>query len=194
VNGTPLAPRPPGFPATLALALALAGCRGQAGNAPAGSVAASAATPGAAAPSAAPAAAPSAVVARDAWYAGAWTGTYQSTPYHIDLPPKQGGLPEWKVDDPKRAVGRGTLTLTAQPDGTVVGAGTGALGEHTVRGAFDGDALAAELVPKATDGTGFAGTFVAHRDKEQIVGTLQASSTDGHLARTGTLTLTRSTP
>lgn len=182
----------------LAFGLALPGCQGRTRHEePAAAASSASATPPAPGSPAAPGAAVSAsagTATRDAWYAGAWTGTYQSAPHHIELPPKQGGLPEWKVDDPKRGVGNGTLTLTAQADGTVVGSSTGALGEHVVRGAFDGDAFTAQLVPKATDGSGFAGTVVGHRDEDRIVGTLQASSTDGRLARSGTVTLTKAAP
>ena len=68
----------------------------------------------------------------------------------------------------------------------------GPLGHEDIRGSFDGDSLSARLIPVVGDTAAYAGTLVAHRDGDHLVGTLTAGSTDGRLARTGTLTLTKS--
>ncbi len=145
-------------------------------------------------PTAAPSGAKAAATAApaDAWYLGAWTGTYESRTHRIDLPSKQGGLPQWATDDERRGAGRGTLAVSAGPDGVAGGAATGPLGDQYLRGAFDGDTLAARLTPKETDATAFSGTLVAHRDGNRITGTLQAATADGSTTRAAKLTLSRS--
>ncbi len=138
-----------------------------------------------------PAPSASAAPVRDTWYAGTWSGTYETASHRIDLPPVQGGLPEWKVDD-KRGVGKGTLSVTASADGTAAGSTDGVLGKHDVRGAFDGEEFTARFVPDDTKG--FAATLVAHRDGARVAGMLEAGSADGHLARSGTFTLAKAAP
>jgi hypothetical protein len=162
------------------------------------------ATPNAAAsPSASvaasPSAAPSAVTvnATTQRFTGKWTGTYRAEAHRIELAPAQGGLPEWKVDDPKRGVGDGALSLVTDNDGSVSGTATGALGTETLRGAFDGDAFTARLIPAAGDANGFAGTLTATRAPgggDRFTGTLRAGSPDGVRARTGTFTLAMNAP
>jgi len=149
------------------------------------------------APSAAPAVrppppvTPTATPPQDGWYVGTWTGSYQSVPHRIELPPAQGGLPEWKVEG-KTGTGPGTLTLVASADGTVTGHAEGPLGKQEVRGAFEEGVLSARLV-SAGASSGYSGTLVARRDGDRVVGTFEAGSTDGHEARTGTITLEKST-
>jgi len=166
-------------------AIALTGCKeyGQA-TPPAPPSSATAAAPSAQAP--VPVAAPSA----EAWYAGTWRGTYDSSPHRIELSTKQGGLAEWAVDDGRRATGPGTLTITAGADGTATGTTEGPLGSAELRGAFDGETLALRLFPKTDEGT-FSGVMLAHRDGNRVVGTFQASTPDGHVAREGKIALTR---
>lgn len=168
----------------VAAAIALTGCKesGQA-TPPAPPASAAAATPSAQAPVPA---APSA----EAWYAGTWRGTYDSSPHRIELTTKQGGLPEWAVDDGRRGTGSGTLTITPGNDGTAAGATEGPLGNAELRGAFDGDTLALRLVPRTDDGA-FSGVMVAHREGDRVVGTFQASTPDGRVAREGKIALTR---
>jgi hypothetical protein len=131
-----------------------------------------------------------AVPSAAAWYAGSWHGTYESSPHRIELSAKQGGLPEWAVDDGHRGTGSGTLTLTPGADGTATGTAQGPLGSAELRGAFDGDTLALRLVPTTDDGA-FSGVMVAHRDGERVIGTFQASTPDGRVAREGKVALTR---
>jgi hypothetical protein len=113
--------------------------------------------------------------------------------HRIDLSSKVGGLPEWAgAGNPANATGHGTLKLTAAADGTVTGTAEGSLGDQEVRGAFEGDAFTARLVPKTGDATAYAGTLTAHREASQAVGVLVASTGNGHDARAGTVTLSKS--
>ena len=131
---------------------------------------------------------------RDAWYAGKWSGTYETRSHRIDLSTKVGGLAEWAADDGKRGSGAGTLSLVAGADGTVTGVATGPLGNVDLRGAFDGDALAVRFAPKDADDGAFSGVLVARRDGDAIAGDLNASSPDGRSARSGTVKLHRGEP
>jgi hypothetical protein len=99
-------------------------------------------------------------------------------------------LPEWKTDDGREGVGHGKLELTASADGSVVGTATGPLGDEEVRGTADGDALTARLLPKPPGLYG--GTLVLQRKDDGWTGTLSASRSDGRVARTGAVTLSRS--
>jgi hypothetical protein len=167
------------------LALAAAACDREGGSSAPASTAASAAQAGpAATPAPAPSTAPSGV-----WAEGAWTGAYDSTPHRIDLPAKQGGLPAWAADEGKAGVGKGSVKLAIGSDGRASGEAEGALGKQEAHGAVDGEALALRLVP--AEAGGFAGTFTGKRDGSRIVGTLNAASGDGLVARAAAITLTR---
>lgn len=147
----------------------------------------SAEAPPASARAAVPAAAPS------SWFAGTWTGTYKASAHRIDLPTERGGIPDWKTDDGKAFVGTGTLELTCSEDGIVSGSARGVLGEQDVTGEAAGDSLQARLVPRAAGRTAFAGTFSVSRAGADGTGDLRASSSDGRVARTASVVLTRST-
>ena len=66
----------------------------------------------------------------------------------------------------------------------------GPLGSAELRGAFDGETLALSIVPKTDDGA-FSGVVIAHREGERVIGTFQASTPDGRVAREGKIALTR---
>jgi hypothetical protein len=165
--------------------LAVTGCRNGAHDAPTAVASASA--------SAAPAPSASAAPVARAWYIGTWSGTYEARLHKLDLPTKQGGLPEWKLDDGQRATGSGTLSVVARDDGAASGSAEGPLGEADLRGAFGEDLLTLRFSPKE-GGDAFAGVVIARRDGERLVGTLQASTPDGHVAREGTVAFGRGTP
>lgn len=136
-------------------------------------------------------AAPQAPRVADTWFVGTWTGTYQSTAHRIDLPPGQGGLPEWKVET-KIGIGGGTLSVVALPDGSAAGSAEGPLGRQDVRGSFDGELFTARLIASSSEASSFQGTVALRRNGDWLAGELQASSTDGRNARAGTVTLTKS--
>jgi hypothetical protein len=126
-----------------------------------------------------------------AWFTGSWAGSYQATAHRIVLPTDHGGIPDWKADDGKAFVGSGTLELACGADGTVSGSARGPLGEQDVRGESTGDSLQARLVPRSGAQTAFAGTLTASRSGSDVTGDLRAASTDGRIARTGSVTLTK---
>lgn len=129
---------------------------------------------------------------RRAWCAGAWTGTYRAAALRIELPTNRGGIPEWKADDGKSFTGPGTIELTCADDGTVTGAAHGALGEHEIRGDTGDDSLHARLVPKSTTSPpAFSGTVTLSRSGTSVTGDLRASTSDGHVARSAAVTMTR---
>ena len=172
------------------MGVALTGCKERGDAAPPSPASAAASAPRAPARSAALAASAPAGAPGEAWYAGTWRGTYESSLHRIDLPTKQGGLAEWAADDGRRGVGSGTLSITPSADGTATGTAEGPLGSADLQGAFEGDSLSLRLVPKTEEGA-FSGVIVAHRDGDRLVGTLRASTPDGRVAREGTITLTR---
>ena len=130
---------------------------------------------------------------RASWFAGEWTGSYQAAAHLIDLPPARGGIPDWKADDGKSFVGPGTLELACADDGTVSGLLHGALGEQEIRGESDDQWLHARLVPRGSRPS-LAGTLTLSRADGDIKGDLSASSADGHLVRTATVTISRHSP
>jgi hypothetical protein len=174
--------------------LCLVACRG--GSEAGRGASLASARPSAAIPARAPAIEPAASAAPPApptgsAAGGSWSGSYDSVAHRLELPPKLGGLPVWKIDDGKRGAGHGKIMITVQADGTVSGTATGPLGDEAVRGAIEGGAFSARLVPSSTDLPGYSGTLVGHRDGDHLTGTLAAASSDGVVAREGTLTLAR---
>jgi len=151
---------------------------------------------GSAQPSAAalPAASTGSKSAPSVWCAGKWTGTYRAAAHRIDLPTNLGGIPEWKVDDGKAYVGPGTIEIACADDGTVSGSLHGALGEHELRGDADDRALHARLVPLTAGSSAMSGTLTASKTGTDVTGDLSASTADGHVARTATVTLARAEP
>jgi hypothetical protein len=167
--------------------LLLAGCQREkttAGAAPSASMAAQA-TVAPPAPSKASA---------ESWFAGAWTGKYEASKHRIELSAKVGGLPEWAADDGPRGTGAGTVELVPDASGATSGSMDGPLGPAALEGSFDGDTLAARFYPKNDDRTGFSGVMVARRDGERLVGSLDAATSDGHVARSAKVTLSRRAP
>ena len=78
--------------------------------------------------------------------AGAWEGSYEAKKGRVDMP---SGVqdPARKADDGKAVSGPGSVKLTIEPDGDVVGKSQGALGNATIRGKIDGKMLRASFVP-----------------------------------------------
>jgi hypothetical protein len=166
--------------------LALLGCPGR--PAPAG--AGANATPSASAATSASGAPPPA-----AWYVGSWSGTFAARPFRVILEKKPDGLPGWSKDDGKVGSGSGTLSLTIDASRRVVGSAQGALGDLLVTGEIDGDTLRAAASPKAPAALdGFAGTLVARRSADALVGRLQASTGDSQTVREAAVRLERAAP
>ena len=144
--------------------------------------------PGVASAGASVAAPPSASAAPPkAWFEGAWQGAYQAELFRIEVP--AGGVKEWKQDDGKKSSGEGKLSLQAEPDRTVTGDASGALGDLRVAGHVDGDRMTLTLTPSQNDG--FHGVIVAAQTPEGMKGTLSASTADSLQARQANVTLTR---
>lgn len=140
-----------------------------------------------------PAAQPSASVAAPAaapakpWFEGSWQGVFQAELFRVEL--ATGGVKEWKQDDGKKSTGGGKLSLEAGSDGGVTGTASGALGDLTVAGRFDGDRAALTLTSTQPDG--FHGVILASQTAEGLKGTLNASSADSLRVRQASVTLTR---
>jgi hypothetical protein len=118
---------------------------------------------------------------------GAWQGVYQAELFRIELP--AGGVKEWKQDDGKKSSGEGKLSLQAEPDGSVTGNASGALGELLIVGHVDGDRMTLTLTPAQSDG--FHGVILASQTPEGVKGTLSASTADSLQVRQASVTLTR---
>jgi hypothetical protein len=149
---------------------------------------ASGTAPSASAPSAA---LPLPSASAKSWCAGTWTGTYKAVANRIDLPTNRGGIPEWKADDTKAFTGPGTIELTCADDGSVTGTAKGALGEQEIRGEAEETSLHARLVPKSAVPPAFSGTVALSHTAAEVMGDLRASTPDGHVARTATVSLTK---
>lgn len=128
---------------------------------------------------------------RPVWFAGTWTGTYRAAPHRIDLGTDRGGIPEWKVDDGKAYVGPGAIEIACANDGTVSGSLHGSLGEQELHGESDDQALSARFVPRGAGPMAISGTLTVSRTGSDVTGELSASTADGHIARTASVTLTR---
>jgi hypothetical protein len=123
--------------------------------------------------------------------AGNWVGDYSLTTHAIVMKPEEGAVAEWSRDDTKALTGKGRISVTIAPDGTVSGVASGALGTQRVLGMVDGDQLRLQLLP---DGTAAAsslaqGTWVGKLSNGTYSGQLQASSGDSLKARRGPLEL-----
>jgi hypothetical protein len=140
-----------------------------------------------AAPAAPPSTVPSAAPVEKPWFEGAWQGSFTAELFRVELP--AGGVKEWKTDDGKQASGAGQLSLDVSPEGTAHGSASGALGELTVSGRFEGERAALALAP-VTPG-GFQGVLLAEKSSDGLKGTLRASSGDSLQVRRADVTLSR---
>lgn len=127
------------------------------------------------------------------WYAGTWSGSYEAVQQPAEKMP--GAVREWAKDDGTAASGKGTLRLTVDDSGQVSGTSEGPLGALAITGVADEDALRLSLAPSGTtDLRAFRGTLVAKSEGDAARGTLKAASGDGHVLRTATAELRRTTP
>jgi hypothetical protein len=136
---------------------------------------ASEAAPAASAAVAAPSAS-SAVAASPAkpWFSGAFQGNYDAKLAPVEV--KIGAVREWAADDGKASSGPGKLELKIDDDGTVDGAGEGALGPSHASGKVEDDTLRVVLAPDDT--SGLHGVLVATKDGDGFRGAIEASSGD----------------
>jgi hypothetical protein len=140
-------------------------------------------------PSAAPAPqasapAPSAKPKPQATVAGDWTGTYDARHYLIEMSKKEGAVREWQADKGETHSGKGQLTLSIAPNGSVSGSSTGALGELSVVGELDGEQLRLQLSPVDPEKQpAFKGHLLAERKGDTFKGNIQASSGDSLTVR-----------
>lgn len=168
----------------LALTVLAAGC--EKSEQPAPSPSPSAAASAAAAPSA------SAAQSAQAWYLGAWSGSYESRHHLIEMDKKQGGVKAWSEDDGNLGSGKGMLTLNVAEDRVVTGSAIGPLGEMTASGQLDEDTLRVRLSPTSpTAENSFAGFLIAQRKGEGFVGTLNASTGDSNTVRDAPVRLSK---
>jgi hypothetical protein len=176
--------------AVVALPLFASGCGegtrtvGSAGPAPTasggggGAIAASATGSASSAPSSSP-------------LSGAWRGSFESKKAPVSLDP---GVKEktWSADDGKAHAGKGEIDLHVGVDGVVKGKLRGALGNATVAGTAEGDALTMTFAPAESDGgEWFSGVIVLQLKDAKLSGDLKASSGDATIVRAATLELTR---
>lgn len=123
---------------------------------------------------------------------GRWAGTYQAAQFKIELPKPAVADRSWKQDDGTKHVGEGTLSVVITADGSATGAGTGPLGEFTLRGAATGDSVSLRLDPRGPGGSStFAGVVTLERADADLTGELRASSGDTLLIRHAAVRLQR---
>ena len=77
---------------------------------------------------------------------GTWEGSYDAKKGSVELPPKVKDKVRSK-DSGKVATGRGTVTLTIEPEGDLRGNAKGALGDATIIGKAEGDVIRASVFP-----------------------------------------------
>lgn len=176
----------------LVSALALVACSKSDPPAPQSTTpASSAAAPAGSAPAAAPSAASSAATGAAApASAGAFAGKYETKASTLYLPDtKEMQRVKWRGDESSEGLGAGDLSLTIEPDGSVHGEATGALGAMRVVGQAEGDSLAASLQRKTPNEPGFTGTLHAVKKDGALVGEMNVTSHDASVLRTGTFQL-----
>lgn len=126
--------------------------------------------------------------------AGAWTGDFESKKTQLSLAP---GVKDkaWAADDGRAASGKGSLELTITKDGSVTGRVTGALGPGGLGGVVEDDErVSVTLTPDTTDSeSSMAGTLVLtpSPEKNELSGTLRASSGSGEIVREAAVKLKR---
>lgn len=122
---------------------------------------------------------------------GSWRGSYETKKAKVTIDP--GVLePSFIADNGQVASGRGALLLTIAEDGRVSGTMRGALGDAIVSGALEDEVLVATFHPRDAGAEPYMSGLVSARvDGGAMKGTLQSSSGDAVLARTGTVELTR---
>lgn len=148
----------------------------------------------AAAPSgsgASPGASASAAVEATSPLAGTWSGDYVAQKATIELAPKVTDK-AWKDDDGKKASGKGTVTLTVAPDGTLTGQSKGALGNLTLSGQIDGDFVRATIAPdEPTHPLAMTGVLVGKLEGDALKGRIRVAGPDATIVREAPIELKR---
>jgi hypothetical protein len=101
------------------------------------------------------------------------------------------------MDPGSAAVGKGTIAVSiTEPRGETHGEASGALGEMTITGVFDGHELRANLVPKKPNADGAMTGFMVLTAGEgpnsgALKGTLRVSGRDARIVREGDVELAK---
>ncbi len=129
-------------------------------------------------------------------FTGTWRASFEATRGDVSVA-RDHPWPAWKKDAGTR-LGKGTLELVVEADGSVRGAIGGALGELDVRGRVEDGTLRAGVTPKDPDepdamrgsllgtATGDAGSSA-----KRLGATLRAASGDGLVVRAAKLDLAK---
>ena len=121
------------------------------------------------------------------WYAGTWSGTFETQHYLIERTKREGAVAAWDKDEGEKAAGQGRLSLDVDADRRVTGTASGPLGALVASGEMDGDTLRVQLSPKdpraPETAESFAGTLIAKRKGQLLEGRIQASSGDSRVVR-----------
>lgn len=122
---------------------------------------------------------------------GAWEGHYDAKKGAVLLPPrvKDAAL---EKDDGKKLAGKGTLSITVDATGKVVGKNRGALGPGLVTGRVDDGIVRASINPEdPTVPNAMTGVFVALQKGETLVGEIRVAGPDATVVREAPVTLAR---
>ncbi len=175
--------------ATLTLLALLAGCGRSSGASDAGAT-----TSAAGSSSATPALSGSAVASGSASSAPAaeqgagWSGDYDAKKALFELPEKSKDM-TWKKDPGDKNVGAGKLSISVV-DGAVHGQASGALGDQTVEGTFDGKLLRVSLWPKNPQAAdAMTGTAVGEQGQGSMTGMMRCTGPDAVMVREATFEL-----
>ncbi len=122
---------------------------------------------------------------------GVWRGAFEAKKATVTLDP---GVKEraWSADEGRAHAGKGEIDLQVLADGVVKGKLRGALGNATVAGTADGDALTMTFAPADGDSSESISGVITLRLKDgKLSGELKASSGDATIVRAATLELVR---
>jgi hypothetical protein len=122
---------------------------------------------------------------------GEWEGHYDAKKGAVLLPPRVKDVALDK-DDGKKLAGKGTLSITVDPAGKIIGKNRGALGPGLVTGRVDDGIVRASINPEdPTAPNAMTGVFVALQKGEALVGEIRVAGPDATVVREAPITLTR---
>jgi hypothetical protein len=114
-----------------------------------------------------------------------WTGSYESTEGTLYVPPgKEWEGVKFRGEKSEVGLGKGTVALSIDPRGNVVGTLDGPLGPAVISGTLDkAGTITAQIAPKTPSDKSFYGTFNGKQTDAAIEGKMNLSQSEARVIR-----------